>query len=173
MKKIGSILIIILILCIGVGLAARSIAFPIKNKSEIQKYSKEYKIKPEFVAAAIRLGPIYNGKDKKYGDFKLQAKAAKAIAKEMGLKDFNEKDLENKDLNIKIGTWFLAKYYKEKGLEYALAKFGGINYAYVNDSSRKSDKENKERAEMIYNDKQYVNKIKNNMKIYKILYPTL
>ncbi|MCY6484152.1 transglycosylase SLT domain-containing protein [Clostridium aestuarii] len=174
MKKIGVIFGAILVLIIGGTLLARTVIFPLKYKTEIKKYSKEYSVEPELIAAIIHISSNFAPKEyekgEKCGPMNLQDKSAEVIAKEMGFTDFNLQNLAEPDTNIKIGTWFISQNYKNKDIEQAVEKWGGVNWQDV-----KGNKEKEERKEFWedYYKKNFVEKVKSRMKIYKILYPTL
>lgn len=53
MRKLISILILGLVILVGVGFVAKEILFPMKDKSVIEKYAKEYDVKTEIIAAFI------------------------------------------------------------------------------------------------------------------------
>lgn len=174
MKKLGTILGVILVLVIGGALITRTLVFPLKYKAEIQKYAKEYNVEPELIAAVIHVRSAFDPKEyeigKECGPMALQDKSAEIIAKEMNLKDFKEENLADPDLNIKLGTWFMSKNYKDKDIESLVEKIGGMNWQDA--AGNKKLEEDKKFWEDYY--KQYfTKKIESRMKIYKLLYPTL
>ncbi|WP_392486244.1 transglycosylase SLT domain-containing protein [Haloimpatiens sp. FM7315] len=173
MKKLRAVLGVILVLVIGGALIARTLVFPLKYKAEIQKYAKEYNVEPELIAAVIHVRSAFAPKEyeigKECGPMSLQDKSAQFIAKEMGLKEFKAENLADPDLNIKMGTWFMAKSYRDKNIESLVEKLGGMNWQ---DAAGNKKQEEKKFWEDYY--KQYfTKKIESRMKIYKLLYPTL
>lgn len=174
MKKIGVILGTILIIILGSVLVARTLVFPLKYKSEIQKYAKEYNIEPELITAFIHVSSNFDSKEYKKGEtcgpMNLQDKSAEVIAKEMGFTEFEAQNLADPDTNIKIGAWYISQIYENNNIEQVVAKWGGVNWQDAN-----GDKEKEERKQFWeeYYKKYFVEKIKTRMKIYKVLYPTL
>lgn len=174
MKKLGIFITVILVLIIGGGLVTRTLLFPLKYKSEIQKYAKEYSLEPELIAAVIQVRSSFENKEYEKGEqcglFAINDEAAKAIANEMGFADFKEEDIAKPDTSIKIGAWFISKHYKDKDITKLVEKLGGINYQHAKHGSK--EEERKKFYEDYYK-KYFVEKIKNRIKMYKLLYPTL
>ena len=113
MKKTWSIIILVLILALGSSfLFGNKILFPLKYKNYIQKYSAEYKIDANILAAVINKESGFRdfkyeqGEKNGLGQFKDEA--ALAIAKKMDLKDFKPENLADAETSIKITAWYLA-----------------------------------------------------------------
>ncbi|MCY6371712.1 transglycosylase SLT domain-containing protein [Clostridium ganghwense] len=174
MKKLGIVFGTVLAVIIGGILIVRTLVFPLKYETEIKKYAQEYKVEPELIAAIIQISSNFDSKEYKKGEkcgpMNLQDKSAEVIAKEMGFTDFKPENLADPDTNIKIGTWFIAQNYKNKDVEQAVTKWGGVNWQDV-----KGDKEKDEKKKFWedYYKKYFVEKIKNRMKVYEVLYPSL
>lgn len=164
MKKVVMIGVIILAIIIGGGIVIRETIFPIKDVKTIEKYSKEYKVKPELVAAIINFetnfksGPYMDNTQN--GLMKLTPETGEKLAKEIGIKDYKIEDVANDDINIELGTYYLSKHAGN-----TIKEMVG-NWAIRNGESDKIDKFNpKEYAEQYY-----TKKIENRAKIYKVLY---
>lgn len=161
MKKIVNILIIVLILIIGSGFVIRATLFPIKDKGALEKYAKEYNVKPELVAAVINFES--NFKNIEYsnsepsGLMKLTPKTGEELAKEMGLKNFKVEDIANEDTSIRLGTYYLSKSNGENIKEVV------GNWAIRNGQDTQIDMK-------AYAEQYYTSKIENRAKIYKVLY---
>ncbi|RCW57412.1 soluble lytic murein transglycosylase [Halanaerobium sp. ST460_2HS_T2] len=90
---------------------------PVKYKKQIDKYSKEFSLEPELLAAIIYVESRFN----KYsispkgavGLMQLMPATANWVAKELGYKNFSLKDLDNPDLNIKFGSWYFSYLYQK------------------------------------------------------------
>ena len=111
MRKLISILIVGLVILVGVGFAAKETLFPMKDKGAIEKYAKEYDVKPELISAFINfetgVEPVEYKEGKACGLMKLTAKTGENLAKEIGDNNFKAKDIADNDTNIKLGTYFL------------------------------------------------------------------
>lgn len=90
---------------------------PVKYQQEIDKYAKEFSLEPELLAAVIYVESRFD----KYsissrgavGLMQLMPATAIWIAEELGYEDFTLKDLDNPDLNIKFGSWYIAYLYQK------------------------------------------------------------
>lgn len=113
MKKTWSIIVLVLILALGSSfLFGNKILFPLKYKDYIQKYSAEYKIDANILAAVINKESGFRdfkyeqGEKNGLGQFKDES--ALAIAKKMDLKDFKPETLTDAETSIKITAWYLS-----------------------------------------------------------------
>ncbi|WP_317310605.1 transglycosylase SLT domain-containing protein [Clostridium thermobutyricum] len=163
MKKTINIIIIILILLVGCGIFVREVIFPIKDKKIIEKYAKEYNVKPELIASIIHFETDFNqipyNKGKACGLMKLTAKTGAELAKEIGEKNFKPEEIVNNDKNIQLGTYYLSKS-NGKSLRDLVG-----NWSIRNGVEKDSKIDMKDYAE-----KFYTKKIENREKIYKVLY---
>lgn len=161
MKKIVNILIIVLVLIIGSGFAIRATFFPIKDKSAIEKYSKEYNVKPEVVAAVINFESNFKNieynNNEPSGLMKLTPKTGEELAKEIGIKNFKVEDIANEDTSIQLGTYYLSKS-NGKSIKEVVG-----NWAIRNGQDPQMDMKS-------YAEQYYTSKIENRAKIYKVLY---
>lgn len=90
---------------------------PVKYQQEIDKYAEEFSLEPELLAAVIYVESRFD----KYsissrgavGLMQLMPATAVWIAEELGYEDFTLKDLDNPDLNIKFGSWYIAYLYQK------------------------------------------------------------
>lgn len=166
MKKIISVLVIIAILVIGGGLAARSTLFPVKDKDIIQKYAKEYNIEASLIASFINFetgfSPLPYTDNNSVGYMKIKAATAESLAQEMKIENFDKTTISNNDTNIEMGTYYLSKF-KDGGIEEMVGKWGIKN---GQDANEEFDAEN-------YYKTYHVEKIEKLNKFYKILYPNL
>lgn len=163
MKKVISIIAIVLVVLIGVGFAVRETVFPIKDKEIIEKYAKEYNVKPELIAAIIN---FETGFDKdKYKDnearglMRITEQTGERLAKEMGDTSYQKDSFDQDDTNIKLGTYYLSKS-NGKDLKETVG-----NWALVNGKDKDPKFDAKKYAEETYTDK-----IKTRETIYKVLY---
>lgn len=161
MKKIINIVIIALILIIGAGFAVRSLVFPIKDKTAIEKYAKEYNVKPELVAAVINFETGFKNvaydNNNPCGMMKLTPKTGTELAKEIGLQNFKTEDVANEDTSIQLGTYYLSKSNGES------IKDTVGNWAVRNGKDPQVDMKS-------YAEQYYTSKIEGREKIYKVLY---
>ncbi|MGL5414647.1 MAG: transglycosylase SLT domain-containing protein [Clostridium sp.] len=164
MKKIAMVVIIILAVVIGGGLVIRNTIFPIKDQKTIEKYAKEYGVKPEVVAAIINFETNFKSgpytENTQNGLMKLTSETGESLAKEIGIKNYKVEDVANDEINIELGTYYLSKHEGN-----SIKELVG-NWAIRNGEGDKSDKFNpKEYAEQYY-----TKKIEDRAKIYKVLY---
>ncbi|PTV95651.1 soluble lytic murein transglycosylase [Halanaerobium saccharolyticum] len=90
---------------------------PVKYQKEIDKYAEEFSLEPELLAAIIYVESRFD----KYsisprgavGLMQLMPATAHWVAEELGYENFNVKDLDNPDLNIKFGSWYFAYLYQK------------------------------------------------------------
>lgn len=162
-KKITSGILIVLALIIGAGFVARETIFPLKEREIIEKYSEEYNVKPERVAAFINFETAFEKVDykphKASGLMKITDDTATEIAKELGDKDFKADEIVDNDKNIQYGTYYLSKS-NGKSLEDTVAEW----------VVRNGDDEDSSFNAKEYAKENYTDKIKKREKIYKILY---
>ncbi|AQM60045.1 lytic transglycosylase domain-containing protein [Clostridium baratii] len=165
MRKLISILIVGLVILVGVGFAAKETLFPMKDKGAIEKYAKEYDVKPELISAFINFEtgfePVEYKEGKACGLMKLTAKTGENLAKEIGDNNFKAKDIADNDINIKLGTYYLSKSVKD-GLKETVG-----NWAIRNGEEKNDKFDAKEYAK-----EYFTKKIELREKIYKILYFT-
>lgn len=105
--------------------------YPIKYEKSIQNYSKEFHVDPYLVAAVIRVESrfVFDVVSQKgaRGLMQLMPDTAQWVSKNLNLEDFEDSQLDIPDLNIKMGTWYLANLLKEfdGDIILALAAYNG------------------------------------------------
>ncbi len=95
--------------------------YPLKYKSEILQYSKQYNIQPEFVASVINAESGFDSnavsKVGAIGLMQILPSTGNYIASLLN-ENFNEQDLFNPGVNIKYGCFYLnylsKRFYSEK-----------------------------------------------------------
>lgn len=135
---------------------------PLKFEDSIKKYSTQYNVDPYLVASVInnesRFNEMknYDSKDKN-GIVQVREFTAEKWAKEMGLKNFESKDILKTDVSINMACWYLSKENKDPVASW-------VNRNVKEDKSNQfSDK-----------DVELTSKsIKNNITLYKIAHPFL
>ena len=104
------IILILISILIKDSVAFQKINYPIKYKEQVLRFSSESKTDPFLIFALIKAESGFNtnatsNKNAK-GLMQLMDATAKEIAIKIGLKNFNEQDLYNPDINIQ--NWLLA-----------------------------------------------------------------
>ncbi|MBN1066950.1 lytic transglycosylase domain-containing protein [Clostridium botulinum] len=166
MKKIFITLGIIGALLIGTGVCARSVLYPLNNKDNIQKYSKEYNVKPEVIAAVIHFETGFKStpykEGHKVGLMNIKDTEGIEMSKKIGLNITDPKDIASDDVNIQIGTWYISHNGGDSNLDDMMGKW----------VLRNNDEKDEEQM-VAYAKQYYGEKIEKRVKIYKILYPEL
>ena len=114
-KMILFLFTISMLIVIALGFLATR--YPIGYGSLIVKYSKEYNIDPYLVASIINV-------ESKYDKYAISSKEARGLmqigpqtgqwaSEEIGIEGYNEDLLFDPDTNIKIGTWYIDRLFKE------------------------------------------------------------
>jgi soluble lytic murein transglycosylase len=126
-KRIAAILVIV----VGVLALYNNISwfmkylYPLKFKNSIVRHSGDYGVDPYLVAAVIKVESGFSPQvvsDKgAVGLMQVMPETAAWAAEKMGIEDFDVDDLEHPDINIKIGTWYLATLLKEFNWDVTLA----------------------------------------------------
>lgn len=132
-KKLVAVLVIILgfaALYNNIGWFMRYI-YPLKYEQSIVNHAKEYDVDPYLVASVIKVesnfSPKVVSKQGAIGLMQIMPKTAIWAAQQMGIEDFQIEKLQNPDLNIKIGTWYLSSLLREfdNNTILALAAYNG------------------------------------------------
>jgi len=118
-KKIRFIILVLLFL-IAVGFykinAIEKIFYPYPYKQIITKYAAAYGVDPLFVVAVIREESHFRPKSSSHkgalGLMQLMPDTAKEISAYLG-EDYAQANLENPEVNIRYGTWYLAQLNKQ------------------------------------------------------------
>ena len=94
-----------------------SILRPVFHADSVSRHCEKYKIDPVLVTAIIKVESNFFRNAKSHrgavGLMQLLPSTAQELAPELGLKKFNAKDLEQPDINIRLGTYYLYKLKKE------------------------------------------------------------
>lgn len=94
-----------------IGYIALCITFPVKYMDIIEKYSDKYDLEPEFVCAVINTESHFNedveSEKGATGLMQIMPDTAQWAVKQMGYEDFDFRDINKPEVNIKIGCWIL------------------------------------------------------------------
>jgi soluble lytic murein transglycosylase len=89
----------------------------IKYQAEIQKYAERFEIEKELLAALIYVESRFNNYSESskgaVGLMQLMPSTAIWIAEELDYNNFQLKDLNNPEINIKFGSWYFAYLYEK------------------------------------------------------------
>lgn len=150
------------------------LAYPIKYKGYIKKYSKANNVDPYMLTAIIREESRFNPKAQSgkgaVGLMQLMPKTANWISKtaDYHLKDG---DLNKPQHNIKYGSWYfsyLKKKYKSDALALSAYNAGSTN---VDRWIKRLGHRNAKKKIPFPETKQYVSKVKEAAEVYEKLYP--
>lgn len=109
------IMLVVFVLYCGI-----CIAFPMDNYDIIEKYSDEYNLEPALVCAVINVESGFNSQAQSHkgarGLMQLMEETALWIAPKVPIKDFTIFSLDEPEVNINLGCWYL---------NYLLKKYDG------------------------------------------------
>lgn len=182
MKKLFKRLILfVLVIAVLLGAAyyGAKALYPVKYIDYINKYAQEYDIDPYFVMSIIKAESNFKteavSNKNATGLMQITEETAIWIADKLEIDDFEyENDISDPELNIRMGSYYIAYLIDMyDGCEdCALAAY---NAGFSNVDRWLSDEKYSEDGKAL--DKipfpeteRYVNKVKNNYKIYKFLY---
>jgi len=98
--------------------------YPLKYEESIVSYSREFNVDPYLVASVIKVEsnflPDVVSKRGAIGLMQIMPKTAAWAAEQMGIENFRVEKLQNPDLNIQIGTWYLSSLMREFGNDVTL-----------------------------------------------------
>lgn len=102
--------------------------FPLKYEAYVYKYSDEFSLEPELVFSVIRAESKFDkyAKSKKgaIGLMQLMYPTANDGAIYLAIDGFNEKMLYDPEINIRIGSWYLNRLFRQHGrFELVLASY--------------------------------------------------
>ncbi len=123
-------LLLILFLVFNAGRIAKAF-YPFLYRDIIFHYAREYNIDPYLIAAIIKTESNFNPRAVSpkgaLGLMQVMPQTGKWAAEAIGQADFNPEQLFNPEVNIRIGTWYLADLYREfqGNLVLALAAYNG------------------------------------------------
>ena len=177
-KKIAVILVIIL----GFVALYNNISwfmcyiYPLKYEQSIIKYSAEYGVDPYLVASVIKVesnfSPKVVSKRGAIGLMQIMPKSAMWAAEQMGIDNFQVENLQNPDLNIKIGTWYLSSLLNEfdNDIILALAAYNGGQGNVAKWLAQGKMQQQKEEEIPFSETRNFVMRVKKSYKWYKRLY---
>ncbi|NLY67584.1 MAG: lytic transglycosylase domain-containing protein [Tissierellia bacterium] len=154
------------------------INYPLSYQIYISKYSKEFNVDPYLIAAIINV-------ESKYDKYAMSSKEARGLmqiapitgkwaSEELNIEDFTLEDLFDPELNIMVGAWYLNILSKEfdNNLQLILAAYnagsGNVVKWLQNEIYSEDGKTLKEIP--FTETQEYVKKVENNIKIYRLLY---
>lgn len=174
MFKIAVSLIFIFIL----GFSYISIKYPIGYKSIIVKESNEYDMDPYLIASIINVESSYDSnaisKKEARGLMQISPQTGKWASEVLNLEGYKEENLFKPEVNIKIGSWYLNKLFKEFNGDLDLILMA-YNAGSGNVNKWLKDLEHSKDGVSIDNipfkeTENYVKRINKNYKIYSVVY---
>lgn len=170
--------VIVLLIILAMALSAITILFPLEYVDYINKYSKEYDVDPLLIASVINVESKYNKdavspKDAR-GLMQIGPTTGRWAGEELNITNYNENMLFIPEINIRIGSWYLARLKTEFGdnLDLVLAAYNAgsgnvrkwrLDDLYSKDGISLDKIPFKETAE-------YLVRVKSNLKIYNLVY---
>lgn len=154
------------------------INYPLSYQVSIKKYSEKFNVDPYIIAAIINVESKYDknaisNKDAR-GLMQIAPITGQWASEELRIEDFNIEDLFEPELNIMIGTWYLNTLNQEfdNNLQLVLAAYNAGSGNVVKWlKSEKYSEDGRSLKDIPYPEtKEYVKKVENNIRIYKILY---
>ncbi len=152
--------------------------YPLKYVDIINANAAEYGLEPEFICAVIHAESRFNEKAVShkgaYGLMQLTSPTAAWLAKEMGIDDFEQEQIFQPEINIKLGTYYLKKLLKNyKGdIINALAAYnaGSGNVSnWLKDPNYSKDGTSLSKIPFPQT-KSYIDKVKFNLKLYGLFF---
>lgn len=178
LKKIIIFLVIILVIYFTTIFALKKYVFPIKYKSNVEKYSEEYNLDKYLVYAVIKIESNFDKKAESNkgakGLMQIMDTTGEWAAKEIGINYFLTSMIFNEDLNIRMGSWYINNLLKEfdGDVDLVLAAYNGgsgnVN-KWLGDEEYSED--GKTLSLIPFNEtKKYVDKVNVIKNIYEYLY---
>lgn len=177
-KKIRFIIIIIIALALLQSGNFFRLFFPVEYIDFIKAYSREYAVDPYLVIAVIKAESNFKQEavshKEAHGLMQLTPSTAFWLAERLGIQDFCEEDMHNPNKNIQLGCYYIAYLgtMYDGDLKCALAAYNagsGTVDQWLSD--KKYSKDGISLSKIPYREtEQYVNKVLNYRKIYRILY---
>lgn len=179
-KKIKRLTVLVssIFLVLIIGIVLISTIYPTGYRGAIVKYSREYQIDPYLIASIINV-------ESKYDKYAISHKEARGLmqigpqtgewaSEVLGIDNYNEDILFDPDVNIRIGTWYVDRLFKEfdGNLDLVLAAYnagsGNVskwleNEEYCSDGRTLDNIPFKETE-------QYIIRMKNSYKVYSTVY---
>lgn len=179
-KRFRQVFILLITICIVItfGLVALTVKYPLAYRNIIVKYAEEYDIDPYLVASIINV-------ESRYDKLALSPKEAKGLmqispqtgqwaSEVLGIDNYSEEDLFESDLNIRIGSWYINRLFKEfnGNLDLVLAAYnagsGNVNKWILN-KEYSSDGINLDKIPFKETE-DYLIRVEKNYKVYSKVY---
>lgn len=179
-KRLKLIITLLLIIFISVtlGLIILTVKYPLAYRNIIVKYSKEYDVDPYLIASIINV-------ESRYDRLALSPKEAKGLmqispqtgqwaSEVLEIDNYDNEDLFEVDLNIRIGSWYIDRLFKEfdRELDLVLAAYnagsGNVNKWILN-KEYSSDGVNLDKIPFKETE-DYLVRVQNNYKVYSKIY---
>ena len=176
-KKIAMLITVAFIL-ITTGIIVLAARYPLAYRNVIVKYSEEYQVDPFLISSIINV-------ESRYDKLALSPKEAKGLmqispqtgqwaSEILEIDNYKEEDLFQPDLNIRIGTWYLNRLFKEfdGNLDFVLAAYnagsGNVN-KWIADEEYCVDGTNLKKIPFKETE-DYLVRVDNNYRVYSKLY---
>jgi len=152
--------------------------YPLKYSDPIMKYSGKYQVDPHLVMAIIWTESRYNERATSSrgacGLMQIMPHTGKWAAESIGLESYTDESLYDPQINIQIGCWYLSSLFKQFGndLNLVLAAYNGGSGNVA--KWLKDERYSKDGMKLDYipfkETREYVTKVLNAYKNYKLLY---
>lgn len=176
-KKMFKIVVCLIFIFI-LGFSYISIKYPIGYKSIIVKESNEYDMDPYLIASIINVESSYDSnaisKKEARGLMQISPQTGKWASEVLNLEGYKEENLFKAEVNIKIGSWYLNKLFKEFNGDLDLilmaynAGSGNVN-KWLKDLEHSKDGVSIDNVPFKETEN-YVKRINKNYKIYSVVY---
>lgn len=152
--------------------------YPLEHSDYIKKYSKLYDIDPYLITAIIKTESNFKedalSHKNAFGLMQITPDTAQWVADKMGITNFKITMLNDPELNIKMGCWYINNLRAEFGdnNDLILAAYNGGRgnvQKWLKDSDHSADGKSLQNIPFEETNK-YVKKVKGNYDIYKFLY---
>ena len=181
-KKNGKVVIVITVLLALLILAAVGAVviinryYPLRYADLINRYAEEFDLEPELICAVIHAESRFRAnvvsRAGASGLMQIMEDTAYWIAPRAGLDDFDYGQILEPEVNIRLGSYYLSMLIARFGdLDVALSAYNagsGTVGNWLSDPEYSSDGETLDRIPFTET-REYVNKVKENQKIYAIL----
>lgn len=163
---------------ITIGIIFMTTRYPLGYRNIIVKYSQEYDIDPFLIASVINVESRYDklalsSKDAK-GLMQISPQTGEWASEVLNIDNYSEEDLFQPDLNIRIGSWYLNRLFKEfdGNLDLILAAYnagsGNVN-KWIGDEEYCQDGTTLKKIPFKETE-DYLVRVDNNYKIYSKIY---
>lgn len=178
LRKLGRIILFIVVLVSLIGIFHKPIlkqVYKLEYRDVIDKHAIMYNLDKNLVYALIKkeskYDPLAVSKKGAMGMMQIMPETGKYIASLLGEKNFKKDDLFDAEINIKYGTFYLSKLYKDfnGNIGAVLAAYNG-GEGNVRKWMAENNNELDEDKIPFKQTKSYVKDIKREYKIYEYLY---